>query len=838
MKKFLLFFVFLFAIASVMAQNRVMDTLTFYRGGKIYKVRLYSDHVTINDTSYYGFPGFGTDHSHSAYGDHAHSGYEPSISEGRTDQYWRGDKHWQTFPIAITKDSVPWIHTPGNKTVLRNPYDTVITSTIYADRIYGKYGQVLTMLNQYDATSTAALVFDPSLGFSLYSILQGKTNYLGNVPADDHGIMISNSTPTEETRYIFDSAGIHFVDWGPHHTHLKNFGNASDRWKLYGKDVDLKGNLYVHDSSGTTRTTLEAGYGNFMARVLDIPNDFMGGLIVDQSFGTALYNDTNYAGFINSINSDNHFVGYGSMNETSRICLGSNYQRWDTTYSVVFNVDPSGYLGFKNRVNPAWWREGLDFGRVDGLSLFSQHGVSATDLAGIDLTSDAIDFSYGDRGAYTTLRYKNLWAGYDLPELGKSSIHTITLAPWSSNGILGDPDSEEWWDWIYSRNLTINDSVYLNNLNTGTSSDSIIVGEAKTNFGSVFTQGRTGKTTLIKKVKNTLSDGVYAYSWINSNSSNLLHTSALSAGNYSISVTYANNSGNAATVTNGLYTTDRITTTGTSATKIMSQGAVKTYGDSIALLKVAKGDSAVNKGYAAYYWSTVQFGLKANLATPTFTGTVTLPSAWKIETTAVTTTGTKLNYLTSATGTTGTTSTNLVFSTSPTFITPTLGVATGTNYISNVATGTQPYACTSTTANTNLNADMVDGKHSTDIKLNSEVIPLFGVGVDSTMMSTNLKFPIGYSQGIVLDSLAFITTTTATGGTVNITSKIRYGTSIADTGTAVIYAGTSTTSRTTVTKAYTFTNATIAKGNMIWLVFSAITTKPRNLMVQLIGHKL
>ncbi len=611
MKKFLLFFVFLFAIASVMAQNRVMDTLTFYRGGKIYKVRLYSDHVTINDTSYYGFPGFGTDHSHSAYGDHAHSGYEPSISEGRTDQYWRGDKHWQTFPIAITKDSVPWIHTPGNKTVLRNPYDTVITSTIYADRIYGKYGQVLTMLNQYDATSTAALVFDPSLGFSLYSILQGKTNYLGNVPADDHGIMISNSTPTEETRYIFDSAGIHFVDWGPHHTHLKNFGNASDRWKLYGKDVDLKGNLYVHDSLGTTRTTLEAGYGNFMARVLDIPNDFMGGLIVDQSFGTALYNDTNYAGFINSINSDNHFVGYGSMNETSRICLGSNYQRWDTTYSVVFNVDTSGYLGFKNRVNPAWWREGLDFGRVDGLSLFSQHGVSATDLAGIDLTSDAIDFSYGDGGAYTTLRYKNLWAGYDLPELGKSSIHTITLAPWSSNGILGDPDSEEWWDWIYSRNLTINDSVYLNNLNTGTSSDSIIVGEAKTNFGSVFTQGRTGKTTLIKKVKNTLSDGVYAYSWINSNSSNLLHTSALSAGNYSISVTYANNSGNAATVTNGLYTTDRITTTGTSTTKIMTQKAVKDFGDSIAASKAAI-DSI---------WHTAIAGAYASATTFTFKGT-------------------------------------------------------------------------------------------------------------------------------------------------------------------------------------------------------------------------
>ena len=44
-----------------------------------------------------------------------------------------------------------------------------------------------------------------------------------------------------------------------------------------------------------------------------------------------------------------------------------------------------------------------------------------------------------------------------------------------------------------------------------------------------------------------------------------------------------------------------------------------------------------------------------------------------------TTTTTQLNYLNAATGTTGTTSTNLVFSTSPTLITPTLGVASATS---------------------------------------------------------------------------------------------------------------------------------------------------------------
>jgi hypothetical protein len=63
----------------------------------------------------------------------------------------------------------------------------------------------------------------------------------------------------------------------------------------------------------------------------------------------------------------------------------------------------------------------------------------------------------------------------------------------------------------------------------------------------------------------------------------------------------------------------------------------------------------------------------APLASPTFTGTVTIPTPFTLGATSVTSTGTQLNYLNAATGTTGTTSTNLVFSTSPTLITPALG---------------------------------------------------------------------------------------------------------------------------------------------------------------------
>jgi len=67
---------------------------------------------------------------------------------------------------------------------------------------------------------------------------------------------------------------------------------------------------------------------------------------------------------------------------------------------------------------------------------------------------------------------------------------------------------------------------------------------------------------------------------------------------------------------------------------------------------------------------TVSDALKATIASPTFTGTVTIPTPFTLGATSVTSTGTQLNYLNAATGTTG--STNLVFSTSPTITTPTV----------------------------------------------------------------------------------------------------------------------------------------------------------------------
>lgn len=101
-------------------------------------------------------------------------------------------------------------------------------------------------------------------------------------------------------------------------------------------------------------------------------------------------------------------------------------------------------------------------------------------------------------------------------------------------------------------------------------------------------------------------------------------------------------------------------------------------------------------------------------------GTFTVPaSGLIINATTVTSTGTQLNYLNAATGTTGTTSTNLVFSTSPTLVTPVLGVATATS-INKV---------TLTTPATGSTLTIADGKTLTV----SNSITL--AGTDSTVMT-------------------------------------------------------------------------------------------------------
>jgi len=95
------------------------------------------------------------------------------------------------------------------------------------------------------------------------------------------------------------------------------------------------------------------------------------------------------------------------------------------------------------------------------------------------------------------------------------------------------------------------------------------------------------------------------------------------------------------------------------------------------LTQITIGGVAITPTSASYLDFTssgqTQLNLKAPSASPTFTGTVVIPTPFTLGAVSVTTNGTRLNYLTSATGTTGDVTSNIVFSDSPAFLTPDLG---------------------------------------------------------------------------------------------------------------------------------------------------------------------
>ncbi len=109
-------------------------------------------------------------------------------------------------------------------------------------------------------------------------------------------------------------------------------------------------------------------------------------------------------------------------------------------------------------------------------------------------------------------------------------------------------------------------------------------------------------------------------------------------------------------------------------------------GQSITIAATGHIDSIAATGYSQLHGDVV-FTAGANLTatqagqvitfavanSPTFTGTVTIPTPFVLGAISVTTTGTQLNYLNAATGTTGNPASALVFSNAPTFISPALG---------------------------------------------------------------------------------------------------------------------------------------------------------------------
>jgi hypothetical protein len=138
-----------------------------------------------------------------------------------------------------------------------------------------------------------------------------------------------------------------------------------------------------------------------------------------------------------------------------------------------------------------------------------------------------------------------------------------------------------------------------------------------------------------------------------------------------------------------------------------------------------------------------------------------------------------------------------------------------------------------------LTAGKIQTKHNANSTyvLKAEIKPLCGTGVDTTAINKDDKFLLGYSEGIVIDTIVYILQRRA--GSPDITAVISYGKDISAAGTALIAAGSNITSYTTATKVSAFDGTpSISPGNMIWMTLPTITVSPRSIHVVLIGHRL
>ncbi len=74
MKKILFACLLVMFVASALAQTHTFESIAFTAGGTISQCAFAPTSLTFNNTNYLVFPGFGTTHTTSAYGDHTHAG--------------------------------------------------------------------------------------------------------------------------------------------------------------------------------------------------------------------------------------------------------------------------------------------------------------------------------------------------------------------------------------------------------------------------------------------------------------------------------------------------------------------------------------------------------------------------------------------------------------------------------------------------------------------------------------------------------------------------------------------------------------------------------------------
>ena len=229
----------------------------------------------------------------------------------------------------------------------------------------------------------------------------------------------------------------------------------------------------------------------------------------------------------------------------------------------------------------------------------------------------------------------------------------------------------------------------------------------------------------------------------------------------------------------------------TTGTGVLTLAAGKTFTVSNTLTLAGTDGSTLNVGAGGTLGTNAFTSTAyAPLASPTFTGTVTIPTPFTIGAVSMTATGTQLNYLNAATGTTGTATTNLVFSTSPTLVAPVLGAATATSVNGLIITST---AGTLTIPNNASAALILSGNFGTTLTstgTTNVTLPTSGTLVNSGVTTLSSLTTVGsLVSGTIIGSQTFTTNNIVDSGALTIKSGGTSALTLDTSGAAAINIG-------------------------------------------------
>ena len=315
----------------------------------------YSD-VNAAPASTVGFPGFGTTHYLAAYGDHAHAGtYEPLITAGYSNQYWRGDKTWQLMPTSLpASDVYAWAKAsvkPSYAFTELSSHPTTVSGYGITDAVTG--------------TPWTSMGYITSSGSVSYANYSGYGNQVLHYPSRTDGawynVVWASGSPSpmyscDAIQILSSSGTLKATTFQGAGTGLT--GTASsltvNRAEYIGNDASY---MRFHWNGQGGQPTWLWGGGS--------PTDMY------------VYNPSNFS--VNYANSAGNASYLGGYTAAQLLASGGN---WDTSHN--FNFSGAGYQKFSNGLMIQWGS-----GTANMTTLFSWSFPNA--CLSVQLTMNSVD---------------------------------------------------------------------------------------------------------------------------------------------------------------------------------------------------------------------------------------------------------------------------------------------------------------------------------------------------------------------------------------------------------------------------------------------------------------